>query len=82
MKLVKVNHVLLGLKVAANGGGYTQQEIDQMVNDRLAEGYDDVEIFPVRTQFGEQGAPADFVQLYVFKKYAREDEAAVAKAKK
>lgn len=79
MKLVKVNHVLLGLKVAANGGGYTQKEIDELVNNRLAEGYDDVQIFPVRTQFNEQGAPADFVQLYVFKKYAEDDVAVKAK---
>lgn len=80
MKLVKVNHVVLGLKVAANGGGYTQQEIDQMVNDRLKE-YDDVEVHPLRTQFGEQGAPADFVNLYIFKKYAEEAPVATAKSK-
>ena len=80
MKLVKVNHVVLGLKVAANGGGYTQQEIDQMVNDRLKE-YDDVEVYPLRTQFGEQGAPADFVNLYIFKKYAEEAPAPSARSK-
>lgn len=79
-KLVKVNHVLLGLKVAANSEGFTQAEIDDLVNRRLAEGYDDVDIFPVRTNFTDQGAPANFVQLYIFKKYA--DEAVAPQAAK
>lgn len=79
MKLLKVNHVVLGLKVAANGGGFTQEELDEMINRRLSEGYDDVEVFPVRTLFNTDGVPTDYVQLYIFKKY---EDAPTAKSKK
>lgn len=82
MKTVKVNHVILGLKVAPDGGGYTQEEIDKMVNDRLSQGYDDVEIFPVRTNFDTNQVAKDYVQLYVFKKYADEPAMSSAKPKK
>lgn len=68
-RLVKVNHVVLGLKLLPNSGGFSQEEIDELVNKRLAEGYDDVQITSVRTNFNDQGSPANLVQLYIFKKY-------------
>ena len=74
MKLVKVNHVVLGLRLLPNSEGFSQAEIDELVNKRLAEGYDDVQITPVRSNFNDQGSPANLVQLYIFKKY--EDETA------
>ena len=79
MKTVKVNHVLLGLKVAPDGGGFTQAEIDDMVNKRLAEGYDDVEVFPVRSNFDVNHEVKDYVQLYIFRKYAEEAPAKASK---
>lgn len=69
-KTVKVDHVVLTLRISPAGAGMTKQEVDDLVNGRLAEGYDDVEIFPVKTNFGERSDPTDLVQLYVFKKYA------------
>jgi hypothetical protein len=71
-RLIKVNHVVLTLKISPAGGGETQYDIDKKVNDRLAEGYDEVQIFPVKTNFAERGDPTDLVQLYVFKQYEKE----------
>lgn len=78
-KLVKVNHVVLTLRIAPSGAGMSRDEVDELVNKRLSEGYDDVLIFPVKTNFAERGDPTDLVQLYVFKAY---DKEAAAKSKK
>lgn len=69
MKLVKVDHVVLTLRISPAGAGMTKQEVDELVNKRLAEGYDGVDIFPVKTNFAERGDPTDLVQLYVFKQH-------------
>lgn len=79
MKTIKVNHVVLTLKISPAGAGMTRDEVDELVNKRLAEGYDDVQVYPVKTNFAERGDPTDLVQLYIFKKYA---EDAPARAKK
>lgn len=79
MKTVKVDHVVLTLKLEAAGGGRPKAEVDEMINRRLAEGYDEVEIIPLRTNFDEHGQIAiDVVNEYFFRKY---EEVAV-KAKK
>lgn len=78
-KLVRVNHVVLGLKLLPSSEGFSQAEIDELVNKRLAEGYDDVQIISVRTNFNDQGSPANLVQLYIFKAYEKET---AAKSKK
>jgi hypothetical protein len=69
-RLVKVDHVVLTLRISPAGAGMTKAEVDDLVNKRLSEGYGDVDIFPVKTNFGERGDPTDLVQLYVFKQYA------------
>lgn len=77
-KVEKVDHVVLTLRISPSGAGMAKAEVDDLVNRRLAEGWDDVQIFPVKTNFAERGDPTDLVQLYIFKKYA-EDESAKAK---
>lgn len=79
MKLVKVDHVVLTLKISPAGAGMGKAEVDELVNKRLSEGYTDVEIFPVKTNIGERADPTDLVQLYVFKQY---EEVSVGKSKK
>lgn len=69
-KVTKVNHVVLTLKIAPSGAGMPRDEVDKLVNGRLAEGYDTVDIYPVKTNFSERNEPTDLVQLYVFKKYS------------
>lgn len=82
MKITKVDHVVLTLRISPAGAGMTKIEVDDLVNKRLQE-YDDVDVFPVKTNFGERGDPTDLVQLYIFKKYAEESATAkVSKAKK
>lgn len=80
-KLVKVNHVVLTLKLSPNGQGMERDQVDELVNRRLSEGYDDVEIFPVKNNLDERNQTSDLVQLYIFKRYI-EDVSAEAKAKK
>jgi hypothetical protein len=78
MKTVKVNHVVLTLKISPAGQGEERDEIDRKINARLAEGYDEVEITPIKTNFDERQRPTDLVQLYVFKAHEKE---VAAKAK-
>lgn len=73
MKIVKVDHVVLTLKISPAGAGMSKAEVDDLVNKRLQE-YDDVDVFPVKTNFAERGDPTDLVQLYIFKKYATVQE--------
>lgn len=73
MKIVKVDHVVLTLKISPAGAGMSKAEVDDLVNKRLVE-YDDVDVFPVKTNFAERGDPTDLVQLYIFKKYASSEE--------
>lgn len=72
MKTVKVNHVVLTLKINPAGNGMSQAEIDELVNRRLAEGYDEVETSIIRTNFGQDQAATDVVILYIFRAYAKE----------
>lgn len=67
MKTIKVNHVVLTMKIHPAGGGLPRDEVDELVNKRLAEGYDTVDIYPVKTNFREGGDPIDLTQLYIFK---------------
>lgn len=69
MKTIKVNHVVLTMKIHPSGGGLPRDEVDELVNKRLAEGYDTVDIFPVKTNFREGGDPIDLTQLYIFKAF-------------
>jgi len=79
MKTVKVNHVVLTLKISPHGAGEERDAIDEKINRRLAEGYDTVEVFPIKTNFDERQQPTDFVSLYIFKKH---EDAAAKTAKK
>jgi hypothetical protein len=72
MKTIKVNHVVLTLALSSAAlatGGETQQSIDEKVNKRLAEGYDEVEVFPLRTNTDERQQASHAVNLYVFRKF-------------
>ena len=69
MKTVKVNHVVLTLKINPAGNGMSQGEVDELVKNRLAEGYDEVETHIVRTNFGQEQAATDIVILYIFRAY-------------
>ncbi len=81
-KTVKVNHVVLTLALSSAAqatGGNSRDEIDDMVNKRLAEGYDEVEIHVLRTNFDERQQPTHIVNQYIFKAFEKET---VAKTKK
>ena len=82
MKTVKVNHVVLTLalsSVALTQGGESQESIDSKINARLAEGYDEVEVIPLRTNFDERQQATHVVNEYIFRAY--EKEAAIDKSK-
>lgn len=85
-KVIKVNHVVLTLALStaalANGGGETQQTMDEKITARLGEGYDEYDSFLLRTNFDERQQATHAVILYIFKKYAEEKVEKVAKAKK
>lgn len=72
MKTVKVNHVILTLAFSpaalAAGAGLDRDTVDKMVNDRLAEGYDEVQITPLKSNFSDNVALESVVNLYVFRK--------------
>lgn len=84
MKTVKVDHVILTLgfsaSAIANGAGMAKDVVNKMVNDRLAEGYDEVKIFPLKSNFSDSLQLESVVNEYIFYKYA--EDAAPAKAKK
>jgi hypothetical protein len=72
MKTIKVNHVVLTLALnsaALANGGETQESIDGKINARLAQGYDEVEIIPLRTNFDERQQPTHVVNQYIFRKF-------------
>lgn len=78
MKTVKVNHVVLTLRLVNTGQGMSQAEVDELINKRLAEGYDEVEVIPLRTNFDERQQVTDVVNEYIFRKH---DEVSAVKAK-
>lgn len=78
MKTVKINHVVLTLQLSQAGQGMTQAEVDELVNKRLAEGYDDVQVTFVRTNYDERQQATDLVNQYIFRKY---EDAPAAKVK-
>jgi hypothetical protein len=81
MKTVKVNHVVLTLALnsaALATGGEDRDAIDKKINDRLAEGYDEVEVIPLRTNFDERQQPTHIVNQYIFRKF---EDAPALKAK-
>jgi len=83
MKTVKVNHVVLTLALnsaALATGGEAQADIDAKITKRLAEGYDEVEVIPLRTNFDERQQATHVVNQYIFRKF--EEDAPVAKTKK
>lgn len=69
MKTVKVDHVILTLNLAPGGGGMKKAEVDELVNKRLAEGFDEVEVIPLRTNFDERQQVTDVVNEYIFRKF-------------
>jgi hypothetical protein len=79
MKTVKVNHVVLTLRLVSTGQGEPRDEIDKKVNDRLAEGYDEVQVIPLRTNFDERQQVTDQVNMYIFRKF---EDVSTVKAKK
>lgn len=84
MKTIKVNHVVLTIALSqsalAAGAGMGRDEVDEMVNKRLAEGYDDVEVIPLKSNFSDSLQLESVVNEYIFRKY--EEAAPAAKSKK
>ena len=81
MKTIKVNHVVLTLALSSAAiaqGGETQASIDEKITARLAEGYDEVEVIPLRTNFDERQQATHVVNQYIFRKF---EDAPIAKAK-
>lgn len=83
MKTVKVNHVILTLAFSpaaiAAGAGESRDEVDRKINARLAEGYDEVEVIPLKSNFSDSLQLESVVNEYIFRQYAVETP---AKAKK
>ena len=75
MKTIKVDHVVLTLNLAPGGGGMKKAEVDELVNKRLAEGYDDVQIINIRTNYDERQQVTDVVNLYIFRAFKEEPKA-------
>ena len=71
-KVKRVNHVVLTLKVSPHGLGMERDEVDAMVNRLLEEGYDTVDVYPIKGNLDERQQTTDLVQLYVFKAYEKE----------
>lgn len=82
-RLAKVNHVVLTLKLTPHGMGMERDQVDELVNKRVEEGYTDVEIHVPKTNLDERQAPNDLVLLYIFKQYEDDSgERVVAKKSK
>ena len=83
MKTVKVNHVILTLAFSTSaidsGAGMERDKVDEMVNARLAEGYDEVEVIPLKSNFSDSLQLESVVNEYIFRKYAKEEAAVKAK---
>jgi len=82
MKTVKVDHVILTLALSPHAltlGGQTREDINQMINARLAEGYDEVEVIPLRTNMGEREQATHVINQYIFRKFERPVESAKSK---
>lgn len=83
MKTVKVDHVILTLaftsSAISSGAGLAKDVVNKMVNDRLAEGYDEVEVIPLKSNFSDSLQLESVVNEYIFRQYAVETP---AKAKK
>jgi hypothetical protein len=73
MKTVKVNHVILTLgfsaSAIASGAGESRDEVDKKINARLAEGYDDVQVIPLKSNFSDSLQLESVVNEYIFRKY-------------
>ena len=84
MKTLKVNHVILttGFTSAAiaAGAGLDSKVVDEMVNKRLAEGYDDVEVIPLKSNFSDNLQLESVVNEYIFRAYEKEPAAKAKKA--
>lgn len=80
--LEKVDHAVLTLKISPAGSGMSKVEVDGLVNRRLGEGFNELEIFPVKNNLAERGDIVDLVQLYVFKRYVEDESEPEAASRK
>jgi hypothetical protein len=82
MKVIQADHVVLTLSLGTpTSQGMPKKEVDELVNKRLKDGYDEFETHLLKTNFDERQQPTDAVILYVFKAYEKE-AAPAARAKK
>jgi hypothetical protein len=76
MKTVKVDHSILTLAFTqatiASGAGMSKDTVNEMVNKRLADGYDDVQVIPLKSNFSDNLQLESVVNEYIFRKYAEE----------
>jgi hypothetical protein len=80
MKTVKIDHVVLTLSLETpTSQGMRKAQVNELIEKRLSEGYDEVEVIPLRTNFDENKTATDVVNQYIFRKYETET---VAKSKK
>ena len=86
MKTVKVNHVILTTAFTsaaiASGAGLDSKVVDEMVNKRLAEGYDDVQVIPIKSNFADNLQLESVVNEYIFRQYQEQPSVVPAKASK
>ncbi len=83
-KVTQVEHAIATWNITSGAapGGVNKQELDKLVNDKLAQGWDLPEgnVLVIKTNFGERGDVTHLTNEYIFVKY--EEEVRVAKSPK
>lgn len=86
MKTVEITHAIGTLAFTpaaiASGMGMSKGDLDKLVNDKLAEGYDEVEVIPLKSNFNENAQIESVVNEYIFRKHIEDAPAPTARAKK
>lgn len=78
-KVIAVDHAIATWNITAGAaqGGVTKQELDKLVNDKLAQGWDLPEgnVLVIKTNFSERGEATHLTNEYIFVKYQEEVKA-------
>lgn len=83
-KVIAVDHAIATWNITAGSvqGGVTKAELDKLVNDKLAQGWDLPEgnVLVIKTNFSERGETTHLTNEYIFVKYQEEVTAKVKNA--
>lgn len=70
-RIIRMTHAFGTIKISPAGNGEDRDTVDARVNAKLAEGYDEVTVIPLRSNFNTDGAMTDVVNQYIFVEYEK-----------